>query len=424
MATATASTAPPFGQSQAYSTNINDDSIPFFDTSNGHSHGSSLENPLTVRVQQLPTPRTSFSSGASSPPENLSPGSHSAAFNQHQHQHQFTYLSPSSSSTSSPSPTSTSPSAIASTHTHFNNYSYSHSNGHSPVAKSPLSTSHLYPLPSQPALRSASPALNSTLGPALSSASTHSISSSTINTSTAFNTAYSNGSSVYNVGGGISSSLGGRLPIQAQQYQEQRFQSQQEQLYYDDEKEQQKKNARSTLNGIAAFLPPALNQGLSKVVQTAQATISSSSKTSLPSSRSFSTDGGAFSTLSAAADSSSTRGMLIKLYKASKLPLLCLMWYLSSAVTNNIGKQIMNQFRYPVTLTFIQFVFVSLFCSVLGSGFRMTTLRKPTMGIIQMTAPLVGFQVVGHVFSSVAISRVPLSFVHTIKVSRKDLLQG
>ncbi|KAF8937090.1 suppressor of loss of ypt1 [Dissophora ornata] len=37
------------------------------------------------------------------------------------------------------------------------------------------------------------------------------------------------------------------------------------------------------------------------------------------------------------------------------------------------------------------------------------------MGILQMTAPLVGFQVVGHVFSSVAISRVPLSVVHTIK---------
>ncbi|KAI7817685.1 triose-phosphate transporter family-domain-containing protein, partial [Gamsiella multidivaricata] len=95
--------------------------------------------------------------------------------------------------------------------------------------------------------------------------------------------------------------------------------------------------------------------------------------------------------------------------------LLCLLWYLSSAVTNNIGKQIMNQFRYPVTLTFVQFVFVSIFCFVSGAGFRMTTIRRPTVGIVQMTAPLVGFQVVGHVFSSVAISHVPLSVVHTIK---------
>ncbi|KAK5815986.1 triose-phosphate transporter family-domain-containing protein [Linnemannia elongata] len=107
--------------------------------------------------------------------------------------------------------------------------------------------------------------------------------------------------------------------------------------------------------------------------------------------------------------------MAMKFYKASKLPGLCLLWYLSSAVTNNIGKQIMNQFRYPITLTFVQFVFVSFFCFLLGTGFRMTTIRRPTMGIIQMTAPLVGFQVVGHVFSSFAISRVPLSVVHTIK---------
>ncbi|KAG0242342.1 suppressor of loss of ypt1 [Mortierella sp. GBA43] len=211
--------------------------------------------------------------------------------------------------------------------------------------------------------------------------------------------------------GGISSSLGGRLPVQAQQYHEQRYQLQQEQLNYD-EKEQQKRNARSTVNGIAAFLPPALNQGLSTVIQTFQA--SSGNRSNLPSSRPY-TDSTSSTASGLHVDATSTRGMLIQLYKATKLPLLCLLWYLSSAVTNNIGKQIMNQFRYPVTLTFIQFVFVSLFCFILGSGFRMTTIRKPTMGIMQMTAPLVGFQVVGHVFSSVAISRVPLSFVHTIK---------
>ncbi|KAF9399478.1 hypothetical protein BGZ94_005720, partial [Podila epigama] len=36
-----------------------------------------------------------------------------------------------------------------------------------------------------------------------------------------------------------------------------------------------------------------------------------------------------------------------RFYRTAKLPLICLTWYLSSAVTNNIGKQLMNQFRYP-----------------------------------------------------------------------------
>ncbi|KAF9964196.1 suppressor of loss of ypt1 [Mortierella alpina] len=391
------------------------------------SSQGSLANPLTVQVEQLPTPRTSFSSGASSPPENLSPS------NSHQHLHQSSHLHSSASSSSASTPTSTLPSTLASSPSHL----HGPTTFSSPATKSPLSVSHLYQPQSYPALRSTSPALGPSLY-GISSTASPSVNPSLVPsasvTAATFNTQY-NGTGVYNLGGGggVSNTLGGRLPAQAQQYHgqqlyQQQQQQQQESLNYDDEKELQKKNARSALNGVAAFLPPVLNQGLSKVVLSAQELVQSTSngKFSLPSSRP--TDG--FYTQSSSAftgaggapalqvDPSSLRGMLLKMYKASKLPLLCLLWYLSSAVTNNIGKQIMNQFRYPVTLTFIQFVFVSLFCFLLGvggPGFSMTTIRKPTMGILQMTAPLVGFQVVGHVFSSVAISRVPLSVVHTIK---------
>ncbi|KAF9170534.1 suppressor of loss of ypt1 [Mortierella sp. AD011] len=275
----------------------------------------------------------------------------------------------------------------------------------------------MYQAQAQPTLRSTSPSLNSTLGPALYGSSAVPSNNNNNNfTTPAVNAPYNSGSGIYNIGGVSGNTLGGRLPVQAQQYNEQQFQMQQEQLYYD-EQELQKKNSRTALHSVTAFLPPALNQGLNKVVQSAQAAVSSNSKLSLPSSRPLMD--GAFPSSSTSTglrvDPSSTHGMLLKLYKASKLPILCLLWYLSSAVTNNIGKQIMNQFRYPVTLTFVQFVFVSLFCFILGSGFRMTTIRKPTVAIMHMTAPLVGFQVVGHVFSSIAISRVPLSFVHTIK---------
>ncbi|KAF9348870.1 suppressor of loss of ypt1 [Mortierella sp. AD094] len=404
---------------------INNGDIPFFDSINDNHNNnvpSNLDNPLMVHVHQLPTPRTSFSSGASSPPENLSPGAHPSAFNHHHHHnpsphHTPTSLASSSPSSSTSSPTSTLPSTIASTpsHNHVNGYGPSAI----PAAKSPLSVSHLYQAQTLPTLRSTSPSLNSTLGPALYGPSAV---PNNNNNTPAVNAPYNNGSGIYNIGGASGNTLGGRLPVQAQQYndhhhqQQQQFQMQQEQLYYD-EKELQKKNARSALHGVAAFLPPALNQGLNKVVLSAQAAVSSNSKLSLPSSRPLMD--GAFSSSSTSTglrvDPTSTRGMLMKLYKASKLPILCLLWYLSSAVTNNIGKQIMNQFRYPVTLTFVQFVFVSLFCFILGSGFRMTTIRKPTIAIMHMTAPLVGFQVVGHVFSSVAISRVPLSVVHTIK---------
>jgi solute carrier family 35 protein E1 len=97
---------------------------------------------------------------------------------------------------------------------------------------------------------------------------------------------------------------------------------------------------------------------------------------------------------------------------------LCSLWYTSSAMSSNTGKVIMNAYRYPVTLTIIQFFFVasySVLCCQPMLG--MTTMRKPTRAIVRSTLPMAVFQVGGHVFSSVAISRIPVSTVHTIKVS-------
>lgn len=119
--------------------------------------------------------------------------------------------------------------------------------------------------------------------------------------------------------------------------------------------------------------------------------------------------------------------------------LLCGLWYLSSAFSSNTGKSILTQFRYPVTLTFVQFAFVSGY-SVLCLAAReqlalnsagahalhharrsslSTTggwgIRRPTRAHFQGTLIMSLFQIAGHVFSSMAIARVPVSTVHTIK---------
>ncbi|KAG8945599.1 suppressor of loss of ypt1 [Tulasnella sp. 424] len=95
---------------------------------------------------------------------------------------------------------------------------------------------------------------------------------------------------------------------------------------------------------------------------------------------------------------------------------LCMLWYASSALSSNTGKQIMNQFRYPVTLTFVQFGFVSGYCLLFANPwYGFTKLRRPTTAIMRNTLPMAVFQVGGHIFSSMAISRVPVSTVHTIK---------
>lgn len=99
-----------------------------------------------------------------------------------------------------------------------------------------------------------------------------------------------------------------------------------------------------------------------------------------------------------------------------KFILNCCMWYLSSSLTNNTGKQILNVFKFPVTLTFVQFGLVAMWCYLVAAIFHVTTIRTPTQKIISTMTPLAAFLIVGHVFSSIAISRVPVSLVHTIKV--------
>ncbi|KIY68869.1 TPT-domain-containing protein [Cylindrobasidium torrendii FP15055 ss-10] len=96
--------------------------------------------------------------------------------------------------------------------------------------------------------------------------------------------------------------------------------------------------------------------------------------------------------------------------------LMCSLWYTSSAMSSNTGKIILNQFRYPVTLTFVQFGFVAGYCLLFMSPLvRFSRLRSPSRAIFKSTVPMGLFQVGGHVFSSMAISSIPVSTVHTIK---------
>ncbi|KZT59501.1 TPT-domain-containing protein [Calocera cornea HHB12733] len=99
-----------------------------------------------------------------------------------------------------------------------------------------------------------------------------------------------------------------------------------------------------------------------------------------------------------------------------KFVVLCALWYTSSAMASNTAKPLLNLYRYPVTLTILQFGFVAAYCAIFFSPiWKLTTLRSPTKAILKSTIPMALFQVGGHIFSSMAISRVPVSTVHTIK---------
>jgi len=106
---------------------------------------------------------------------------------------------------------------------------------------------------------------------------------------------------------------------------------------------------------------------------------------------------------------------------------LCLVWYLSSALTNTSSKSILNAFPKPITLTIIQFAFVSGWCLFFAYLARLfprlkitipalrNGIRYPSRDVIATTMPLALFQIGGHILSSTATEKIPVSLVHTIK---------
>ncbi|BEI91747.1 uncharacterized protein CcaverHIS019_0405670 [Cutaneotrichosporon cavernicola] len=111
------------------------------------------------------------------------------------------------------------------------------------------------------------------------------------------------------------------------------------------------------------------------------------------------------------------RGIELPSVQTLRFVFLCILWYASSAVSSNTGKVILNSFKFPLTLTIVQFAFVCGLCWIGSSPYLKWTarLRSPTLSIIRHTLPMAFFQVGGHIFGSLAISRVPVSTVHTIK---------
>lgn len=117
-----------------------------------------------------------------------------------------------------------------------------------------------------------------------------------------------------------------------------------------------------------------------------------------------------------------------------KITSFCLLWYFCSIISSNSTKLILNNFKYPITLTQFQFSLSSILCLTLltvlkfntdliqklPKGFvpnnlHINTFLTPTKLIISTTLPMGIFQFIGHITSHKATSLIPVSIVHTVK---------
>nr|CAG4647985.1 EOG090X07UV [Moina brachiata] len=109
-----------------------------------------------------------------------------------------------------------------------------------------------------------------------------------------------------------------------------------------------------------------------------------------------------------------------QLREATQIFLLCVCWYLISSSNNVIGKLVLNEFPYPMTVTMVQLLSISLYSGPLlkwwniRPGFQSSFSRHYYWKLI---IPLAFGKFLSSVFSHVSIWRVPVSFAHTVKAS-------
>ncbi|XP_078042625.1 solute carrier family 35 member E1 homolog [Augochlora pura] len=98
---------------------------------------------------------------------------------------------------------------------------------------------------------------------------------------------------------------------------------------------------------------------------------------------------------------------------------LCLIWYVISSTSNVVGKMLLSEFPYPLTVTMVQLTSITVYS---GPFFNMWGVRKYSTEIpwgyyLRLIVPLALGKFVANVFSHVSIWKVPVSYVHTVKAT-------
>ncbi|KAH8236197.1 solute carrier family 35 member E1 homolog [Drosophila bipectinata] len=98
--------------------------------------------------------------------------------------------------------------------------------------------------------------------------------------------------------------------------------------------------------------------------------------------------------------------------------MMCLFWYVISSSNNVIGKMVLNEFPFPMTVTLVQLCSITLYS---GPFFNLWRIRKyqeiPRSYYWRLIVPLAVGKLLASVTSHISLWKVPVSYAHTVKAT-------
>ncbi|XP_015761554.1 PREDICTED: solute carrier family 35 member E1-like isoform X2 [Acropora digitifera] len=104
--------------------------------------------------------------------------------------------------------------------------------------------------------------------------------------------------------------------------------------------------------------------------------------------------------------------------EAFRIVLLCSLWYTISSSNNVIGKKILIDFPFPVTLAMVQVASTALYLSPTLHVWKIPRMRSiPKSSLVKLILPLSFGKAFSSITSHISIWKVPVSYAHTVKAT-------